>query len=104
MTTQDVFRFLKRKAAFLGRELTEKALILLFAFQDERTPAWARAAILAALAYLLMPLDACPDPIPIAGLADDMAALIGAAAAIAGNIAPEHIQRARATSSEIFGA
>ena len=100
---QDLFESLKTKAATFGRELTEKAFILLYAFQDERTPAWARATILAALAYLIMPLDACPDPIPVAGLADDLTALLGAVATISGIIEPDHIRRARATSREIFG-
>jgi uncharacterized membrane protein YkvA (DUF1232 family) len=90
-------------ARFFGRELTERALTLVYAFLDERTPAWARATILAALAYLLSPIDACPDPIPVAGLADDLAALLGAIATIGGAITSDHIARARQTAADLFG-
>lgn len=38
---------------------------------------WVVALILASIAYLINPADAVPDPIPVAGLADD-AAVIGA--------------------------
>jgi uncharacterized membrane protein YkvA (DUF1232 family) len=103
MNFEQMFDAISRHAAFFGREIIEKALILIFAFQDERTPPWARAIIVASLAYLLLPLDACPDFLPIAGLSDDIAALLGAATAISGTIRPEHIQRARATSRAIFG-
>jgi uncharacterized membrane protein YkvA (DUF1232 family) len=86
-----------------GRRLVELALTLVYAFLDERTPLWARTVILGALAYLLSPLDACADPIPVAGLADDLATLLGALASLAGVVSPEHIQRARRTSTELLG-
>ncbi len=103
MDIQQTLRFIRDNAAWLGRELTEKALTLVNALLDERTPAWARAVILGALAYLVMPLDACPDPVPVAGLADDLAALLGALASTAASIRPEHVRQARATAEAVFG-
>jgi len=103
MNIDSIIQSVTNSARFLGRELTEKALVLIYALCDERTPAWARTVIFGALAYLLNPLDACPDPIPFVGLADDMAALLGAIATITGVISPEHFARARETASGIFG-
>ncbi len=103
MNIDSIVQSVTNSARFLGRELTEKALVLIYALCDERTPVWARTVIFGALAYLLNPLDACPDPIPVVGLADDMAALLGAIATITGVISPEHFARARETASGIFG-
>jgi uncharacterized membrane protein YkvA (DUF1232 family) len=103
MNIQHILDSILASARSFGRGLTEHALVLVYALLDERTPSWARAIILGALAYLLNPLDACPDPIPVAGLADDLAALLGAIATLTGVISPEHFQRARQTASEIFG-
>ena len=102
MNIQSVIQSVINSARFLGRELTEKALVLIYTFCDDRTPIWARTVILGALAYLLSPIDACPDPIPVVGLADDMATLLGALATLAGVISPEHVARARETATSIF--
>ena len=102
MNIQSVIQSVINSARFLGRELTEKALVLIYTFCDDRTPVWARTVILGALAYLLSPIDACPDPIPVVGLADDMATLLGALATLAGVISPEHVARARETATSIF--
>lgn len=53
------------------------------AFVDPNTPAWAKAIIGAALAYVLCPLDAIPDMIPIVGFADDIAVVGGVLAGAA---------------------
>lgn len=103
MDTQRTLETILASARSFGRGLTEHALVLVYALLDERTPVWARTIILGALAYLLNPFDACPDPIPVAGLADDLTALLGAVATLTGVISPEHFQRARQTASEIFG-
>ena len=46
-------------------------LVLLFAFNDRRTPLFAKIVVLAALIYLLLPIDILPDFIFPAGLIDD---------------------------------
>ena len=103
MNIQHIVDSILASARSFVRELTENALVLAYALLDERTPAWARAIILGTIAYLLNPFDACPDPIPVAGLVDDLAALLGATATLTGVISPEYFQRARQTTSEIFG-
>jgi uncharacterized membrane protein YkvA (DUF1232 family) len=65
-----------------GYATLEKILWLYFAAQRPETPAWARATIYAALAYVLSPLDAVPDVLP-GGFADDL----GVVAAALGTVA-----------------
>lgn len=65
-------------AATAGREVIEKALWLYFAAQRPDTPLWAKTAIYGALAYFVLPLDAIPDIVPVAGYTDDLGALAAA--------------------------
>jgi uncharacterized membrane protein YkvA (DUF1232 family) len=53
----------------------QKALTLYAILTDRCTPLWVRALVLAALAYLINPLDAMPDALPGLGLTDDLAVL-----------------------------
>lgn len=69
-------------AKVAGREVIEKALWLYFAAQRPETPAWAKAAIYAALGYFIFPLDALPDPTPVLGYADDLGVLAAAIASV----------------------
>lgn len=70
------------------------ALILYFALQDDDTPAWAKAVIVAALGYLIMPLDLIPDFKPIVGFVDDAAMLVKALAIVAVHVKDDHIDQA----------
>ena len=58
-----------------GRTIAQPALEAYEMVIDPYTPPQARATMLAALAYLIMPLDLVPDLIPIAGFSDDLVAL-----------------------------
>ncbi len=79
---------LTRAALAAGREVVEKALWLFFAAQRPETPRWAKAKVYGALAYLIVPLDAIPDVVPLAGFTDDLAVLALAVGAIARYIDP----------------
>ena len=68
----------KNFALKAGREVIEKALWLYYAAQQPSTPAWARTVIYGALAYFVLPVDAVPDAIPVAGFTDDLGALAAA--------------------------
>ena len=85
-----------------GLEVVEKALILYNALHDEETPRWARNMIIGALAYFILPIDAIPDAIPVAGFADDLGALAAAIATVSMYIKKSHIERARATLNKWF--
>ena len=58
-----------------GRTLARPALECFEMLVDGSTPHQARVTVLAALTYLLVPLDLIPDFIPAAGFSDDLVAL-----------------------------
>lgn len=95
---------LRRHAASIGKDLAEKALILYYCLQDSDTPLKARATILSSLGYLILPLDAIPDIVPVAGFTDDLGVLAAAIAIVALHIKGEHIQRAKSRVQEWFDA
>jgi uncharacterized membrane protein YkvA (DUF1232 family) len=74
---------LARAAKVAGREVVEKALWLYFAAQRPETPRWAKATVYGALAYFVVPLDAIPDVVPMAGYTDDLGVLAVAVVTIA---------------------
>jgi uncharacterized membrane protein YkvA (DUF1232 family) len=58
-----------------GRTIARPALECFEMLIDGSTPHQARLTVLAALTYLVLPLDLIPDFIPAAGFTDDMVAL-----------------------------
>lgn len=74
---------LKKYARSAGKEVVEKALLLFYAAQEEKAPAWAKATIAGALGYFIVPLDAIADLTPAVGYADDLGVLALAIAAVA---------------------
>ncbi len=58
-----------------GRTIARPAFECLELLLDGGTPPQVRLTVLAALTYLLLPLDVIPDFIPAAGFSDDMVAL-----------------------------
>ena len=73
---------LKYYARSAGQEVVEKALLLFYAAQEEKAPAWAKATIAGALGYFIVPLDAVADLTPAVGYADDLGVLVLAIAAV----------------------
>jgi uncharacterized membrane protein YkvA (DUF1232 family) len=66
---------LRRLLLRAGRTLARPALECLELLLDANTPVQVRLTMLAALTYLLVPLDLIPDFIPAAGFSDDLVAL-----------------------------
>jgi uncharacterized membrane protein YkvA (DUF1232 family) len=97
------WRKLRRLVGRASRELVERALILYYCLKDPDTPSWARAVILAALGYFVLPADLVPDLVPFTGLADDFGVLVSALASVAGHVKPEHRQAAGALVSRWTG-
>jgi uncharacterized membrane protein YkvA (DUF1232 family) len=54
-----------------------------------------KAALIAALAYFVLPFDVVPDILPLVGYSDDAAVLVTALRMVAGHIRPEHREAAR---------
>jgi uncharacterized membrane protein YkvA (DUF1232 family) len=80
---------LQRIAVSAGRDVIEKALTLYFAAQRPETPLWAKTVIYSTLAYVILPMDAIPDFMPLTGYTDDLGALAAAIGAVAMAITPE---------------
>ena len=81
----------------------EKALLLYYAAQQEKAPAWAKATIAAALGYFIVPLDAVADLTPAVGYADDLGVLVLALAAVATYINDEVRQQTAEKMRDWFG-
>jgi uncharacterized membrane protein YkvA (DUF1232 family) len=62
---------------------------------DPSTPTRARAILLAALAYFVLPLDCIPDFLFGIGFTDDIAVLAAAIGAIRANLRESHYEAAR---------
>ena len=58
-----------------GRTIARPALECLELLLDPDTPVTTKFTVLAALTYLLVPLDLIPDFIPVAGFSDDLVAV-----------------------------
>jgi len=63
---------------------------------DRDTPRHVQAALMGALAYFIMPLDALPDVMVALGYTDDLAVLAGVVRVVAAHIKPAHREAARA--------
>ena len=85
----------KSNAKSAGKKVIEKGLMSFHVAVDPKTPAPSRMILFSALAYLVLPVDAVPDFIPVAGFADDLAALTAAIVAIASNVKVRHLRSAR---------
>ena len=94
---------LTRYAKAAGKEVVEKALLLYYAAQEERAPAWAKATIAGALGYFIVPLDAIADLTPAEGYADDLGVLVLALAAVATYINEDVKLKAAERMTQWFG-
>lgn len=84
----------KRVAAKLP--FAEELLAAYYCAFDRQTPRHVQAAILAALAYFVLPFDFVPDMLPVFGFTDDAAVLAATIRMVAGHITPEHREAAHA--------
>ena len=93
---------LKRVAA--GLPFAEDLLTAYYCAFDQDTPLKVKAALLAALAYFVLPIDLMPDVMPILGFTDDAAILATAIRMVATNVQPAHRAAAqRAIDRELKG-
>lgn len=71
--------------------------------QDPQTPMRAKAILLAALGYFIMPADLIPDFIVGLGFTDDLTVLLTAIAVVRGNITQNHLDAAEKQLSRLRG-
>ena len=85
-----------------GAKLVYAALILYYTLQSEKVSKADKALIIGALGYLISPLDAIPDAIPIVGLTDDVGVLIYVLRKVWVNVEPEIKDRAKERLTKWF--
>ena len=83
------------------KQLLQATLLLYVLLLDADCPAWAKAVVVAALLYLLNPLDAVPDPLIWAGYIDDLSVLLSAIATLSNVIKPHHHASASQMHAEL---
>jgi uncharacterized membrane protein YkvA (DUF1232 family) len=100
---ESFWKKVKKHALRAGREVIEDALVLYYALQDEETPKWAKTVIIGALAYFILPTDAIPDVIPVAGFTDDLGALAAALTTVGMHLKKDHFAKAQNSLDSFFG-
>ena len=90
-------------AKLAGRQVVEKALILYHTLQRPETPAAAKATIVGALAYFILPIDAVADFLPGIGFTDDLGVLAAALVTVSGYVTEEVKRTAARQAAAFFG-
>ncbi len=74
--SDDAWEKVRRFALKAGKHVIREAMVLYYCLRDPDTPGRAKAIIIGALGYFILPFDCIPDLIPGAGFTDDLAVLI----------------------------
>ncbi|WP_396122311.1 YkvA family protein [Cyanobium sp. ATX 6A2] len=93
---------LKRLLRRAGRTLARPAIQCFEMAIDSQTPHKARLTMLAALTYLLVPLDLIPDFIPVAGFSDDLMAITALLGLCTRYVSPQIRERAEHRLNQWF--
>ena len=89
-------RFWRKLKRVIARvPFAEDLLAAYYCAFDKDTPTSAKATLIAALAYFVLPVDAIPDVLPVIGFTDDAAVLMTAMNVVVKNIRPVHREAAR---------
>ena len=99
---KDFVEKIARIAKGAGAKLVYAALILYYTLQSDKVSATNKAMIIAALGYLISPIDVVPDAIPIAGLADDLGVLVFVLKKVWTDVDPEIQVKAKKRLSKWF--
>ena len=99
---RDFAEKISRIAKRAGAKLVYAALILYYTLQSDKVSKKDKAIIIGALGYMISPLDAIPDAIPIAGLTDDLAVLLYVLKKVWTDIDPEIQAKAKKRLSKWF--
>ena len=94
---------MKKKTVKAGKKIIYVALLLYYTLQKDNVPVKAKAVIVGALGYFIMPFDAIPDFLPLVGYTDDFGALMIALATVSMYIDNEVKGKARIQLESWFG-
>ncbi len=93
---------ISRIAKRAGVKLVYASLVLYYTLESDKVSIKDKAIIIGALGYLISPIDAVPDAIPIAGLGDDLAVLIYVLHKIWGEVSEDVMLKAKRKLSKWF--
>ena len=93
---------LQRVAKKAGAKVVYAALLGYYVVADKNVPFDAKAKIIGALGYFILPLDLIPDAIPMAGYTDDLTALFWALKSVYENVTPEIEAKAKSKLLDWF--
>jgi len=95
-TAQSFWKKIKSSTVSASRMGVKKALTLYFCMMDSNsnTPQWAKATIVGALGYFILPNDLIMDTVPIVGYSDDWRILFAAYLMVEAHVKPEHEKKA----------
>ena len=94
----------KRFGKKMGGKLLFNVYVLYYVLKSKDVPIKVKAEIIGALGYVIVPLDLIPDFIPVAGFADDLAAITIAVQVARAHNTPDIQQKAEQKILEIFGS
>jgi len=97
------WRKLKNFAKDAGLKVVYSGLTLYYALESPNTSTKDKAIIYGGLGYLILPIDAIPDLVPLAGYVDDLGVLLFAAARVIGSIDQAVRDKAKAKLNDLFG-
>jgi uncharacterized membrane protein YkvA (DUF1232 family) len=100
---KSLFDKIMKFAQKAGINVIYYVLLLFYTLQKKETPTWAKATIIGALGYFIVPIDAIPDLAPVIGYSDDLGALALAIANVAMYIDDEVKQKAKSKLKDWFG-
>ena len=86
-----------------GMKVIYYVLLLYHVLIDENTSWEHKSIIIGALGYFILPIDLIPDFIPVAGFADDIAALTACIKTVMDNITPDIKRKAVQKLTDWFG-
>lgn len=93
---------LRRTSRKAGIQVVYAALLLYYLMQSRSVPVRAKAGIMAALGYFILPTDLIPDFVVVFGFSDDIAVMLYALSQVADHITPEVKEKASKKLSKWF--
>lgn len=90
-------------AAKAGREVLIKAFQLFYVLDKPDVPVWAKSAIIGAIGYFILPVDAIPDFLPVVGYTDDLGVLAAAIGTVAMYVDDEVTAKAERKVDQLLG-
>ena len=103
ISVEAFFKKIGKYAKDAGVKVIYSGLLLYYAFESQNTPKKAKAIIIGALGYLILPVDVVTDLLPVIGFVDDLGVLAYALAQVALSIDDQVKQKAREKLKDLFG-